>query len=134
MFAELQPRPVHQRCCLAPSDLRLAAETAGVLAQDFQLLSDPIRLQILDVLAERGGEVCVCDLEAALPVKQPTISHHLRLLRQAGVVSVVRRGLWAYYMLDIAVIELRRARLEAFLQSLFARPLPVSPSEDPHGR
>jgi ArsR family transcriptional regulator len=129
--AEQAPqRAVHQRCCLLPSDLRLGPEAAAVFAQDFRLLADPIRLQILDLLAERGGEVCVCDLEAALPVKQPTVSHHLRLLHQAGAVSVVRRGLWAYYRLVPSDIQLRRNRLEAFLQSLStdsrAQPMEVS--------
>lgn len=118
-MAEPSPhRTVHQRCCLLPGDVRLGAEAAALLAQDFRLLADPVRLQILDILAERGGEVCVCDLEAALPVKQPTVSHHLRLLLQAGAVRVVRKGLWAYYRIVPADIEARRSRLQTYLYAL----------------
>jgi ArsR family transcriptional regulator len=117
--AEQSPnRAVRQRCCLLPGDVRLGPEAAAALSQDFRLLADPIRLQILDLLAARGGEVCVCDLEAALPVKQPTVSHHLRLLLQAGAVSVVRKGLWAYYRIVPSDLEARRSRLQTYLHSL----------------
>ena len=118
-MAEQSPnRAVRQRCCLLPGDVRLGPEAAALLSQDFRLLADPIRLQILDILAERGGEVCVCDLEAALPVKQPTVSHHLRLLLQAGAVSVVRKGLWAYYRIVPSDMDARRSRLQTYLHSL----------------
>jgi ArsR family transcriptional regulator len=103
-----------------PAEVRLPAEVAAVLAQDLRLLADPIRLQILDILAARGGDVCVCDLEAALPVKQPTVSHHLRLLHRAGIVSVARKGLWAYYRLVPDALETRRSRLQSFLHTLAA--------------
>jgi ArsR family transcriptional regulator, arsenate/arsenite/antimonite-responsive transcriptional repressor len=114
-------RQLRSRCCTSPADLRLPDEPASLLAQDFQLLADPIRLQILDLLAERGGEVCVCDLEAALPVKQPTVSHHLRLLRQAGLVTATRRGLWAFYTLIGDEVGLRRGRMQSYLLSLGAQ-------------
>lgn len=117
-MSEIQQRLIGQRCCLGPADLRLDDGAASLLADDFRLLADPIRLQILDLLAQRGGEVCVCDLEAALSVKQPTVSHHLRLLRQAGLVAVTRKGRWAYYHLQADGVALRRERLFTFLQSL----------------
>jgi ArsR family transcriptional regulator len=60
-------------------------------------LSDPIRLQLVDVLRQHAGEVCVCELVPLFDVSQPTLSHHLKKLREAGVVGVERRGLWAYY-------------------------------------
>ena len=79
---------------------------------DLELLAHPVRLQILEILVRRGGEVCVCDFEAALPVKQPTVSHHLRLLREAGWVDMVRRGVWAYYFVRPDVIRSVRQRLQ----------------------
>ena len=126
---ELASRPVHQRCCLLPGDVRLDADAAAALSQDFRLLADPIRLQILDILAERGGEVCVCDLEAALPVKQPTVSHHLRMLLHSGVVTVVRKGLWAYYGLVPGDLEARRSRLQSFLSSQVPEGVALQASE-----
>jgi len=117
-MANLGHRPAPPRCGLLPGDVRLHAEAAAVLSRDFRLLADPVRLQILDILAERGGEVCVCDLEAALPVKQPTISHHLRLLLRSGAVTVDRKGLWAYYRIDPSDLRARRSRLQSYLQSL----------------
>jgi ArsR family transcriptional regulator len=116
-MSEIPQRLIGQRCCLGPADLRLDNGAASLLADDFRLLADPIRLQILDMLGQRG-EVCVCDLEAALPVKQPTVSHHLRLLRQAGLVAVRRKGLWAHYHLQADGAALRRDRLLTFLQSI----------------
>src|SRR3712207_3077086 len=93
-------------CCgvrvVAP---RLADERAKQAAELFKALADPARLQILDVLARQGREVCVCDLEGIVGLpdarghrpKQPTISHHLRVLRDAGLVGYEKRGQWAYY-------------------------------------
>ena len=132
-MGEIAVRPVGQRCCVLPGEVRLNPEAAAVLASDFRLLADPVRLQILDILAERGGEVCVCDLEAAVPVKQPTVSHHLRLLLQSGAVTVVRRGLWAYYRLAPADLEARRDRLHSLLQSFVPEGSTTTLSEVDHG-
>jgi len=60
-------------------------------------MSDPIRVQLIDVLRRRAGKVCVCELTPLFDVSQPTVSHHLKVLREAGLVDVERRGLWAYY-------------------------------------
>jgi ArsR family transcriptional regulator len=103
---------------VTPGERRLAPSQAARLASDLQLLGDPVRLQILDLLASRPGEVCVCDLVASLPVRQPTISHHLRLLRRAGLVTVQRRGLWAHYTVVRPALEERRQRLRRYLESL----------------
>jgi ArsR family transcriptional regulator len=81
------------------------------MSADLELLAHPVRLQILEILVRRGGEVCVCDFEAALPVKQPTVSHHLRLLREAGWVDMMRRGVWAYYFVRPDVLRSVRQRL-----------------------
>ena len=80
---ELQERKRGVRCC-SNAEPRLTAEAAQQVSDDLQILAHPIRLQILDLLAQSEGQVCVCDLEAAVSVKQPTVSHHLRLLRDAG--------------------------------------------------
>jgi ArsR family transcriptional regulator len=86
----------------------LSAEEAQQLSDKLQILAHPIRIQILDTLTRQAGQVCVCDLEGALPVKQPTISHHLKLLRSAGLIDCERHGLWAYYFINPdAMVELR---------------------------
>ena len=111
-------RTLGERCCVPPGDRRLPPQQAARLARDLRLLGDPVRLQILDLLASRPGEVCVCDLVASLPVRQPTISHHLRLLRRAGLVTVQRRGLWAHYTVVRPALDERRRRLREYLDNL----------------
>jgi ArsR family transcriptional regulator len=91
-----------------------AEETADLL----QVLGHPIRLQILDVLARYEGRVCVCHLTAALPVKQPTISHHLKLLKDSGLVGDERRGIWSYYFLERERLQELRTRLDGLLAGL----------------
>lgn len=88
------------------------------LSTDFQILGHPVRLQILDVLARHAGQVCVCDLEAAVPVKQPTVSHHLRLLREAGLVDCERHGQWAYYFIQREALAALRERVAGQLAAL----------------
>lgn len=91
--------------------MTLPAERAQPLSRTMQALAHPVRLQILYILAQYEGKVCVCDLEAALPVKQPTVSHHLNILREAGLIDSERRGLWAYYFI-------RHEEVERILQEL----------------
>jgi|SRR5579859_7716115 len=68
------------------------------LAKGFKALGDPVRLRLLSLIAARAGdEVCVCDLTGAFDVSGPTISHHLRVLREAGLIDCERRGTWVYY-------------------------------------
>ncbi|MFJ9814706.1 ArsR/SmtB family transcription factor [Streptomyces sp. NPDC101151] len=99
-------------CCpgllTAPLDDVQAAE----LAKMFKALGDPVRLRLLSMIASRaGGEVCVCDLTPAFDLSQPTISHHLKLLRQAGLIDCERRGTWVYYRVLPGTLD----RLSAFL-------------------
>jgi ArsR family transcriptional regulator len=111
---ELTETPTEERaagCCAPGLAPRIAADDAQQLSDDFGILGHPIRLQILDMLAQHDGQVCVCDLEAALPVKQPTVSHHLKLLRAAGLIDCVRRGLWAYYFVRRDTLAAMRARV-----------------------
>jgi ArsR family transcriptional regulator len=95
---------------------RLAYDAAQQLSDNFAILAHPIRLQILDMLSQSEGHVCVCDLETALPVKQPTVSHHLRLLREAGLVEAERRGQWVYYSIQRPVLDAMRARMVEHLR------------------
>lgn len=105
-------------CCAPELAPRLDAQTAKALSDDLGILGHPIRLQILDMLAQRDGQVCVCDLERALPVKQPTVSHHLKLLREAGLIGCERRGLWAYYFVRREAVAALRGRVLAQLDLL----------------
>ncbi|WP_378738159.1 ArsR/SmtB family transcription factor [Nocardia brasiliensis] len=76
----------------------LTAEAAGALAGVFKALSDPIRLRLLSAIASREGqEACVCDLSEGIDLTQPTISHHLKVLREAGLLDSERRASWVYY-------------------------------------
>ncbi len=87
-------------CCPTLLAAPLDAEQAETLARVFKALGDPVRLRLLSMIASRsGGEVCVCDLTPAFDLSQPTISHHLKLLRQAGLIASERRGTWVYYRL-----------------------------------
>jgi ArsR family transcriptional regulator len=85
-----------QRCCppteIDPTD---RSDDAAL----FKALADPHRLAILATLAKASDPVCVCDFTTGLPLNQPTVSHHLRLLREAGLVTAERRGTWMYYRL-----------------------------------
>jgi ArsR family transcriptional regulator, arsenate/arsenite/antimonite-responsive transcriptional repressor len=81
------------------------AEAPG-LAQAFKALADPVRLRLVSLIgAHQGGEVCVCELTDAFDLTQPTISHHLKILREAGIIDSERRGTWVYYRLEPAALE-----------------------------
>jgi ArsR family transcriptional regulator len=110
-------RPTHA-CC--PPDLvpALDADQVEELTSDLDVLAHPVRLRILAVLAASDTAVCVCDLEASVPVKQPTVSHHLKLLRAAGLVDSEKRGLWAYYHVRQDEMERLRRRITAGLGRL----------------
>jgi ArsR family transcriptional regulator len=95
-----QKRPVGQPCCepvVYPDVERQEAERMAKIAK---ALGDPIRLQLVDVLRKHAGRVCVCELTPLFDVEQPTVSHHLKVLREAGIVDSERQGLWAYYYVN----------------------------------
>jgi ArsR family transcriptional regulator len=103
--------PVLQPLCCrvgAPPLERAAAER---LAAAFRALADPTRVAIVNRLSG-APEVCVCDLTDAFELSQPTISHHLRILREAGLIEVERRGTWAYYRLARQAVEALRGVFE----------------------
>jgi ArsR family transcriptional regulator, arsenate/arsenite/antimonite-responsive transcriptional repressor len=100
-----------QRCCPpAEVDTVDRSEDAGL----FKALGDPHRLTMLATLARAEDEVCVCDFTSALPLNQPTVSHHLKILRDVGLVTCERRGTWVYYRLAGDA----KARIDATLYAL----------------
>lgn len=85
-------------CCSPVTGEPLSAEDATDLAGMFKALADPVRLRLLSLIASHAdGEACVCDLTGAFELSGPTISHHLKVLREHGVISGERRGTWIYY-------------------------------------
>lgn len=89
---------------------RLAGETPAMVAEVFKALGDETRLAIVQMLV--GRELCVCDILDAFDMSQPAISHHLKILRQAGVVRDTREGKWIYYSLSPAAFQLASQVLE----------------------
>jgi ArsR family transcriptional regulator len=97
---ELAPktkRAPGDRCCEPVVYPDVEREQALRIAEVARALGDPFRLQLVDVLRQHAGKVCVCELVPLFEVSQPTLSHHLKKLREAGIVDSERRGLWAYY-------------------------------------
>src|SRR3954471_3074504 len=94
-------------CCPGLSAAPLEEDQAAELAKVFKALGDPVRLRLMSMIASRGqgGEVCVCELTPAFDLSQPTISHHLKLLRQAGLIDCERRGTWVYYWVLPGVLD-----------------------------
>jgi ArsR family transcriptional regulator len=92
-----QKRAAGERCCEAVVYPDVAREDALRMADVAKALGDPIRLQLVDVLRKHAGKVCVCELVPLFDISQPTLSHHLKKLRDAGIVDSERQGLWAYY-------------------------------------
>lgn len=85
-------------CCPAVLTSPLSEERAEALARDFAVLADPVRLRLLSLLASApSGEICVCELVEPLARSQPTISHHLKILVDAGLISGEKRGRWVWY-------------------------------------
>ncbi|MFB9463427.1 ArsR/SmtB family transcription factor [Streptomyces cinereospinus] len=103
-----------EACCAPMVREPLGEVDAVALSRMFKALSDPIRLRLLSLIASHeGGEACVCDLIGPFDVSQPTISHHLKVLREAGLVGSERRGTWVYYW----VLPEALTRLSALLEA-----------------
>ena len=90
----------------------LPSAVADELAAIHKALGDPTRIQMLHILAAATEPVCVCDFTAAFELGQPTISHHLARLREAGIVTSFKRGIWAFYQLNPAMSPAARSALE----------------------
>jgi ArsR family transcriptional regulator len=102
MTVDLELTPKTKRaagvaCCEPVVYPDVEREQAGRMAAIAKALGDPVRLQLVDVLRKHAGKVCVCELVPLFDLSQPTVSHHLKVLREAGIVGSERQGLWAYY-------------------------------------
>lgn len=107
-----------ERCCERTARSEVTAKRAERLSASFHILSHPVRVQLLEVLSRNEGRVCVCDLEAAVPVKQPTVSHHLKLLRDAGLVECERHGVWAYYLVNRGALAKLHRNIGDYLEAV----------------
>ncbi len=105
---ELEPKQKRSKgevCCeplVYPAIGREHAERIGEIAK---ALGDPVRMQLVDVLRKHAGKVCVCELVPLFDLSQSTVSHHLKKLRDAGIVGSERQGLWAYYYVRPEALE-----------------------------
>ena len=102
MSVDLELAPKTKRaagtaCCAPVVYPDVDRDQATRIAEVAKALGDPVRVQLIDVLRKHAGKVCVCELVPLFDLSQPTVSHHLKVLRQAGLVGSERRGLWAYY-------------------------------------
>src|SRR5213595_3450944 len=105
---ELTPktkRAAGERCCEPVVYPDVERDEAVRMAEVAKALGDPIRMQLVDVLRKHAGKVCVCELVPLFDLSQPTVSHHLKVLRDAGIVGSERRGLWAYYYVHAEALE-----------------------------
>jgi ArsR family transcriptional regulator len=91
------PSVAELACCTPVREDALDADEAAVLARSFAALADPVRLRLLSFVTSAGTEVCACDLVAPSGRSQPTVSHHMKVLVDAGLVTREKRGLWVWY-------------------------------------
>jgi len=95
-----RPLPVRHKnepCCTIVEEPCLSPARTASLAECLKVLGDATRLRMLDLLAQQSEPICVCDITARFEQNQPTISHHLRLLREAGLIETEKRGIWSFY-------------------------------------
>lgn len=119
------PRLRPQGCCPPRPIAPLGEAEQDRLLRAFKALADPTRLEILRLLGAQPGPTCACDLVAHFELSQPTISHHLKVLREAGLLTQTRLGIWAFYAVDpegLALLAGAPARLA---------PRPAAPSSAP---
>ncbi|TQL87060.1 ArsR family transcriptional regulator [Microbacterium saperdae] len=101
-------------CCVPRITSSLSVEEAERTAQIFKALGDPTRVRLLSLIAAGpGGEACICDLTEPVGLSQGTVSHHMKLLADAGLVTREQRGKWAYFALNADAMEAAAAALRA---------------------
>jgi ArsR family transcriptional regulator len=105
-------------CCTPATSAAISEQDAAALATTLKALADPARLRLLSIIASHeGGEACVCDLTEPLGLSQPTVSHHLKVLVDAGLVTRDKRGVWAYFALVPGALDAVTAHLGSHLQA-----------------
>ena len=104
-LAPKQKRASGEVCCEPVVYPDVERDQALRMAAVAKALSDPVRVQLVDVLRKHAGKVCVCELVPLFDIAQPTLSHHLKKLREAGLVDSERQGLWAYYYVNPEALE-----------------------------
>ena len=102
-------------CCPAGDVRPLPPVATSRCVEVFRALGDATRLDVFRLIASRREPICVCEITPRFAVSQPTISHHLRVLREAGLVTATRRGVWAYYEANPEGVEAARSLLDAVL-------------------
>lgn len=108
--------PVGAACCSPMTGTALTEDDAVELARTLKALADPTRLRLLSLIAaHEGAEACVCDLIEPVGLSQPTVSHHLKVLTEAGLVTRDKRGVWAYYALVPGAVTALTAHLGSHL-------------------
>ena len=101
--------------CCAPAEPAVAPDEAAQLARLFKAMGDPTRVRLLSLIAAgEQGEACVCDLTEPVGLSQGTVSHHMRILTEAGLVEREQRGKWAYYSIVRPTLDAAAAALRAF--------------------
>ena len=110
MSTRTRPTP----CCDPIPPTPLPASERERLVGIFKALADPTRLDIFRLVAAQDAPLCACDVVERFAVSQPTVSHHMKVLREAGLVSVSRQGVWAYYAVDERGLALLQGSLDAF--------------------
>lgn len=108
-------------CCAIPNDpIPLPATERERMVTAFKALADPTRLDVFRLITAQDDPMCACDVVDRFDVSQPTVSHHLKVLREAGLISVSRRGVWAYYAADPRGLALLRGSLDSFVPAPLA--------------
>ncbi len=108
-------------CCQIPNEpVSLPAAAQERIVAIFKALADGTRLDIFRLIAAQDAAICACDVVDRFDLTQPTISHHLKVLREAGLITVSRRGVWAYYAADPRVLALLRDALDEFAPARLA--------------
>jgi ArsR family transcriptional regulator, arsenate/arsenite/antimonite-responsive transcriptional repressor len=111
---EDRPRPGDPLCCTPLVAEPVSAAEAEQMSVLFKAIADPVRLRLVSLIASHeGGEACVCELTGAFELTGPTISHHLKTLRESGLIGSERRGTWVYYWINPGVL----ARMSALLSA-----------------
>jgi ArsR family transcriptional regulator len=112
----MKPRARPEGCCEKPAAAApLAKKTRNDLVAVFRALADPTRLEIFRLIAAQSAPLCACDIVSRFHLRQPTISHHLKVLRDAGLVNAERRGIWSHYEVRPEGMALLRRAPEALV-------------------